>query len=100
VRVMQKHPRQMSARQFIPPLFVAGLIGGAVLAFVHPVFRWLWLAGIGAYGLGALGAAVITARRAGWRLMLILPITFAILHVAYGLGFLVGLARFTIAQRF
>jgi succinoglycan biosynthesis protein ExoA len=94
VRVMQKHPRQMSARQFIPPLFVAGLIGGAVLAFVHPVFRWLWLAGIGAYGLGALGAAVITARQAGWRLLPILPITFAILHVAYGLGFLVGLVRF------
>ena len=32
VRVLQKHPRQMSLRQFVPPVFAAAVAGGAVLA--------------------------------------------------------------------
>jgi hypothetical protein len=41
-----------------------------------------------------LGASVLTAGRRDWRLLPLLPTTFALLHVAYGLGFLVGLVKF------
>ena len=34
IRVLQKHPLQMSIRQFIPPLFVTSLIATLLLAFV------------------------------------------------------------------
>ncbi|MGE3664954.1 MAG: glycosyltransferase family 2 protein, partial [Pseudonocardia sp.] len=53
VRVLQKHPKQMSARHFVPPAFVAGLVGGALLAPFSRTARRLWLAGIVAWLAGA-----------------------------------------------
>jgi glycosyltransferase involved in cell wall biosynthesis len=95
VRVMQKHPRQMSPRQFIPPLFVAALIGASLLAPFAP-FGAAPLAVISCCYLAAnLLASALTASSAGWRLMPLLPVAYASLHISYGLGFLVGLARFS-----
>jgi hypothetical protein len=37
---------------------------------------------------------VITSGKRGWKHLPLLPLIFAILHVSYGLGFLVGLVRF------
>ncbi len=94
VRVMQKHPRQLRARQFAPPLFVASLLGGALLA----AFRaegWLFVGALAAvYAAANLGASILTAARRGWKYLPVLPPAFAILHVAYGAGFLTGLVRF------
>jgi glycosyltransferase involved in cell wall biosynthesis len=94
VRVLQKHPRQMRPRQFAPPLLAAGLGGGALLARRGPGARRLWGAGAGCYALATLLASIWTARRAGWAHLPRLPLVFATLHLSYGLGFLVGLARF------
>ncbi|WP_281412220.1 glycosyltransferase family 2 protein [Miltoncostaea marina] len=94
VRVLQKHPRQMSARQFVPPLFVAALAGGAALAPFSRVVRRLWLGLAGAYGLANLAASAAIARRAGLRHMARLPVVFGALHIGYGAGFLGGLVRF------
>jgi succinoglycan biosynthesis protein ExoA len=94
VRVMQKHPRQMSARQFAPPLFAAALL---ILGVLSPVFAAarLALAAIAcAYVAANLCASVLTARKNGWRLLPLLPATFATLHLAYGFGFLKGLIKF------
>jgi succinoglycan biosynthesis protein ExoA len=94
VRVLQKQPREMSVRHFVPPAFAAGLVGGAVLAPLSRAVRRAWLAGTGAYVLAAAVASVRIARRAGWRHLPVLPAVFAVLHLAYGAGFLAGLARF------
>ena len=67
VRVLQKHPRQMSLRQFVPPVFAAAVAGGAVLAPTSRGIRRLWSATLAAYGLAAVGASVTVARRSGWR---------------------------------
>ncbi len=94
VRVMQKHPRQMSLRQFIPPVFVATL---SVLALMAPFFiaaRLLLAVTASAYLAANLAAALLTASRGGWRYLLSLPIAFAILHISYGAGFLYGLVKF------
>jgi succinoglycan biosynthesis protein ExoA len=94
VRVMQKHPRQMSARQFAPPLFVAALtIFGALSPFFNAARIALAIVG-GAYVAANLLASILTARKNGWRLLLLLPATFATLHLAYGFGFLAGLIKF------
>ncbi len=94
VRVLQKHPRQMSARQFAPPALVAALAGGAVLApFSRPVRR-AWSAVAAAYAVANLGASVSVARRAGLRHLRLLPVVFGALHIGYGLGFLGGLIAF------
>ena len=94
VRVLQKHPRQMSARQFAPPALVGGLVGGALLAPFSRPLRRVWLALVGAYALANLAASVSIARSAGLRHLRLLPVVFGALHIGYGAGFLMGLARF------
>jgi len=91
VRVLQKHPLQMSPRQFAPPTLTATILGGAVLAPFSRVIRTLWLLALGLYALGNLGASWQIARKTDERHLKLLPGVFAILHFAYGLGFLHGL---------
>lgn len=100
VRVLQKHPRQMSLRQFAPPLFVLALLFSALLVF-FPATRLLSLFIPIAYLLSNLAASFLTAIRAQKSSQsplpiyyLLLPLTFAILHISYGLGFLLGLIKF------
>lgn len=94
VRVLQKHPRQMSLRQFIPPLFVAALLASALAALFYPPAGRLLGVVLAAYLLADLGASVAAARQKGWRHFARLPLVFPILHLSYGLGFLVGLVKF------
>ena len=94
VRVMQKHPCQMRLRQFVPPLFVATLLGAILFALAtYP--GWIPLGLIaGAYVLADLGAAAWTASGKGWQHLPVLPLAYAIIHTSYGLGFFVGLIKF------
>jgi hypothetical protein len=93
VRVLQKHPRQMRGRQFVPAAFVFAVAAAAML--VATPLGWTPLAVLGlAYALAVAAAAVIVAGRQTRDLLPGLPLAFAILHVSYGAGFLVGLVRF------
>jgi glycosyltransferase involved in cell wall biosynthesis len=94
VRVLQKHPRQMQPRQFVPPLFVFALL---VLGVTTPALRLSQLllsSVLLAYAILNIAAAIDAARKAGWRVLPLLPLVFSLLHCAYGLGFLFGLVRF------
>ncbi len=93
VRVLQKHPRQMKARQFAPPIFVAWLLASALSAWTVPGSVALALAA-GAYLIAILSASTHLASRHGWRYLSLLPAVFPCLHLAYGSGFLLGLLRF------
>lgn len=92
VRVLQKHPRQMSVRQFAPPALVAALLFGAATAPFWVGGRVELASVAAAYALALAAAAVATARRATSAILL--AAAFATLHLAYGSGFLVGLVRF------
>jgi len=94
VRVFQKHPRQMSVRQFVPPAFVLALIATSIFALLT---SWGWMllcAFVGAYLVINIVASFLTAIKQGWRFILILPFAFTTLHISYGLGFLLGLVKF------
>ena len=94
VRVLQKHPKQMSLRQFVPPLFVFALVVSVILSFL---VSWGWVllvAILCAYVLANLSASLITAQKHGWKHFFRLPLAFATLHLSYGLGFLLGLLKF------
>jgi GT2 family glycosyltransferase len=93
VRVLQKHRRQMSPRQFVPPVLVLSLIASAILA-LHPAFRILSVLMPLCYLSANLLASFYTASKHGWRSLTRLPLVFAILHLSYGLGFLAGLVKF------
>lgn len=94
IRVMQKHPLQMRPRQFAPPLFAAALVLSVLLAPFFSFAMWGAVLVVGSYALANIVASALTARRSGWRLMPRLSLAFAILHLSYGFGFLVGLVRF------
>jgi succinoglycan biosynthesis protein ExoA len=94
VRVMQKHPRQMSLRQFVPPLFVASLFVGAPLAFFGLQFLMFWCIIIILYLIASFFTSIVTSIRFGWQHLITLPIIFGTIHFSYGLGFLYGLVKF------
>ncbi len=93
VRVLQKHPRQMSLRQFVPPAFVLALLVSVLVALL-PVIHLLGLLVPLLYLIANLSASVITSAKRGWKYLPLLPIVFVILHLSYGFGFLVGLVMF------
>lgn len=94
VRVLQKHPRQMSVRHFVPPLFVGGVAFGMLLGLLHPLFAWLATAALGAYATALVAASASIAHAHGWRHLHRVLLAFGIMHVSWGSGFLVGLVRF------
>jgi succinoglycan biosynthesis protein ExoA len=89
VRVMQKHPDQMRLSHYIPALFVAAVAVFGLLGLT-PIGAWPLALLLGAYVAASVAAALLEAGRA-WRVMPLLPVTFAVLHVAYGAGFLRGI---------
>lgn len=94
VRVLQKHPRQMSARQFIPPAFVSALLGSLFLSLFSYAGSWLLGLILVMYLVTNLGASIWTAIRKDYPYKILTPIVFAILHISYGWGFLVGFIKF------
>lgn len=99
VRVMQKHPGQMRLRHFVPPAFVASLALGLLLAPLSPIWARALGVTVVMYGSAMLAASVVVGFGKPLLEALLLPVAFVTLHVAYGLGFLVGLGRFATRWR-
>ena len=94
VRVLQKHPRQMSLRQFVPPCFVLAMLVSAALGIFTPWGLAVFGLVLGFYGLANLTASLMISLKKGLRFMFLLMFAFGIIHISYGTGFLVGLLRF------
>lgn len=94
VRVLQKHPKQMSLRQFVPLVFVLSLLLSLVFTLV---VSWGWIplvAILGLYLLVNLSVSMLYGYNHGWQFLSLLPATFAVIHLSYGTGFLTGLFKF------
>ncbi|MGH9839385.1 MAG: glycosyltransferase family 2 protein [Blastocatellia bacterium] len=100
VRVLQKHPRQMSLRQFVPPLFVACLLASLLTPALPGIkYGWALVAVIsGCYLMANLIASAPLMRKlapkVGWPHSFLFPPVFASIHFSYGLGFLIGMIKF------
>lgn len=94
VRVLQKHPKQMSWRHFVPPGFVAGMAALALATPWLPTAALLARLGAGVY----LAVVLVAAAQASWRRgPLAVPATalaLICLHLSWGTGFLHGLILF------
>jgi len=53
---------------------------------------------LAAYVLASVVASFAAAKKFGWQLLPYLPGTFAVFHVSYGLGFLLGSVYWTFAR--
>lgn len=98
VRLIRGFARQMRGRHFVPASAV--LVGAllALLGFLHPPF-WLALAfACAAYVFFAIAATVALARNGISASLLVAPFVFPVLHMAYGTGFLGGLAAWLVRR--
>jgi succinoglycan biosynthesis protein ExoA len=107
VRVIRKHRIPGSWRHLVPGAFVAAnlllLLAAAGLAITGSFSlsrKALLACGIllGIYALASLAASAVSARQNGWRLFPCLPLTFAVFHISYGLGFLIGSVYWTFSR--
>lgn len=99
--VNKKLGKPATVRQFVPVLFVAGLLAGLPFALFFPVFRHvyvlaaaLYLAAIFCIGL----KQAAEKRRSG--LFLYLPWAFFLLHSSYGIGYWTGLFKLATGRSF
>lgn len=98
IAVIRKHRMPASWRNLVPGLFVVSLLASVILFLAgilagYSVLAALPLASIvTAYVLSLTCFSVHTARKAEWKILPLLPLTFAVYHVSYGLGFLTGLS--------
>lgn len=103
VAVIRKHHLPASWRHLIPGLFVAALMLLPIAALASFLLKFpsattvliaSWIATVGTYALASLGASALAVRREGWAVAALLPVMFAVYHLAYGTGFLAGLFAF------
>ena len=93
--MLQKHPRQMSWRHFVPPAFVAALGGLTALGIVVPAGGAAPRARSSASTLLAVLAVAASRRlRRGVGAWLATALAFVSIHLAWGAGFLNGLITF------
>lgn len=88
-RMLRRYPGTLRARQGLPPLFVASLVLGALLACFLPAFRFLLAGELGIYILVLLAAGLHAAyaQRRGY-LAVGLGLAIACMHLSWGMGFL------------
>ena len=84
----------VSLRHLIPLAFVFGLISTLMLSPFSVVGLWLFLGISGAYMLLDILASIqISSKEKEWKFLAVLPFIFPSLHIAYGIGSLVGLVK-------
>jgi GT2 family glycosyltransferase len=96
VFVNRKHKAVTTLRQLVPAAFVAFLVVGAAVSWLHPAVAITYLALLGLYLL--LGCAV-SVKAVGQGKAPLLMYTFLILHLSYGLGYWQGIWQFLILRK-
>ncbi len=98
--VLRRHPGSLRWRQALPPLFVAALAAGAAAATVLPGARLLLAGMAGCYLLVlAAGGCHAAWRRRDPAVAPLFPAAVAVMHLAWGAGFLWGAVRSAIRPR-
>lgn len=101
VYVNQKHQTVTTYRQLVPPAFTAYLILLVLSTIFLPSVRWVgswpfWLyVALGIY----FAFKSVYFRWSAWQKALKIWITYPILHVSYGLGYLKGMLEFLVLKR-
>ena len=99
VRVIQKHKKPASIRHLIPMLFVLYLLLGAIISIFSMKVRVIFYAILGMYILLDLIFSLKIALKKNIKIFSLLTVTFPILHLSYGIGFLIGIVRFFIVKK-
>ena len=96
VRVIQKHKKPAAFRHLIPMMFVLFLFGGGLLSAFVNILRIPYAVILSLYLLLDLIFSFKISAKNSFKYFGYLVITFPILHLSYGIGFLLGLINFYI----
>lgn len=91
VNVIKKHLNAIKIMHLIPPTFALTTIFFLIAAIFKPVFLLPLAAIWGPYLILALVSSIYISLEKGIRYFFILPILFAVIHLSWGMGFLVGI---------
>lgn len=86
-RVAAMHPKSLSLRHLVPPLFVVYLVAAAALAPFWPLLAAL---AVSPYFGFVLVGSLVTARKLRLHESVHLPFVFLAMHLGWGYGFLRG----------
>ena len=93
VLVLQKHPKMMQFRQFVPAGFILAIISSTMLACANKVFLYVLFALLSIYILAAFFMSVRLSVKKNSSLIPKIFLSFVILHFSYGFGFLMGFIK-------
>jgi succinoglycan biosynthesis protein ExoA len=86
-RVIRLHPGSTRPRHMAAPALVLGCMGAVALTLLYRPAAYLLVLILLVYALASAASTLALAARHGWRFLWSLPITFACIHVSWGLGF-------------
>ena len=89
--VNHKLHKPTTLRQFIPPMFFAGLIAGGVLSIFSKTIMWLLVSVLILYVLCCF--AFGRNKERVWPDILWMPFTYATIHLSYGCGYWLGILK-------
>jgi succinoglycan biosynthesis protein ExoA len=88
-QMLRRYPDTLRWRQGLPPLFVASLIGSALLSIFASLFRILFAAEGVVYALALTAAGIRSAvQHKNTSLIIGLPLAISTMHISWGAGFL------------
>ena len=97
--VAKKVGRVMNVRQLVPAAFLLWLTTTAILSPWVAVAQLALAVSTGAYVALAVAFGLGAARKHGLACGLVLPVTFAAIHLSYGFGFLRGVTHHILGLR-
>ena len=98
VRVIQKHKKPASIRHLIPLMFVLFLLFGGIASIFSNLIRIGYFLTILLYLLLDASFSLKISKKKSYKYFPYLFITFPILHISYGVGFVLGLFNFYIVK--
>jgi glycosyltransferase involved in cell wall biosynthesis len=97
--VVRKAGGVFTVRQLIPAAFVLALLAGLLLAPLGTPGQLLLPGLLAVYAAAAAAASAPTSAREGWPCAAWLVLAFAVIHLAYGFGYLRGVVAFVLFRR-
>ena len=97
--VVKKVGKLFTVRQVIPPLFVSVLSLTLLLSIFSATFLFLFFSVLGIYVIANLAFSIKIALKGSLRCLLVLPLAFAIIHFAWGSGYLKGIWDFLLLKK-
>lgn len=91
VKTLRKHPNSVRPRQLVAPIFVAGVIVGAIAAVLSPILALLWGMGLLSYVVLNLAFSFRVGAHSTIQQVGRIALVFLVIHATWGGGFWVGL---------